>query len=274
MSLMKSLARVAAGVLVAKGLSKVMQGGNSANTRRTGGGILDQITRSVQGGRTGGQGGLGGLLGGILGGSTGESAGTRQNYGGPRSTGATGGLGGIFDQLTGATRGQTAGGLGGLIGGMLGGGLAAKGAQTSNDASFGELLNDSLARNDEPEIAPTAEQNATAGLMLRAMIQAAKADNIIDEAEKERLTSELGDLDEEERQFIREQMAAPVDAAGLARDVPKGLEAQVYMMSVMAIDFDSHEEARYLNELAQALSLQPEVINQIHAKIGVQNLYS
>ena len=136
------------------------------------------------------------------------------------------------------------------------------------------MLNDSLARNDEPEVAPTEEQNAVAGLMLRAMIQAAKADGKIDEAEKERLTGELGDLDEEERQFIREQMAAPVDAQALARDVPKGLEPQVYLMSVMAIDFDSQEEAQYLHQLAQALGLQPQVINQIHDQIGVQNLYS
>ncbi|WBU57085.1 tellurite resistance TerB family protein [Paracoccus sediminicola] len=278
MSLMKTLARVAGGVILAKGLSSVMKnnGQSQAGTRsrRTGGGLLDQLTRGSQSG----SGGLGDMLGGLLGGSTG-GAGSGSRYGGPNSAGASGGLGGILDQVTGGGRGSSAGGLGGLLGGMLGGGAAAgtlakRGSQQSNDASFGELLNDSLARNDEPEVAPTEEQNAVAGLMLRAMIQAAKADGKIDEAEKERLTGELGDLDEEERQFIREQMAAPVDAQALARDVPKGLEPQVYLMSVMAIDFDSQEEAQYLHQLAQALGLQPQVINQIHDQIGVQNLYS
>lgn len=294
MSLMKSLARVAAGVLVAKGMSTMMKNRNqsqtasgSSNSRRTGGGLLDQITRGTQ---SGSGGGLGDLLGGLLGGSTTAStAGTGRRYGGPNSGGASGGLGGILDQISGGgagTRGtqsgQSGGGLGDLLGGLLGGAaggaaagsLARKGSQQQNDASFGELLNDSLSNGGEPEIAPTPDQNAMAGLLLRAMIQAAKADGKIDDAEKERLMGELGDLDDEERQFVREQMAAPVDAQALAREVPDGMGPQVYMMSVMAIDFDSQEEAQYLHKLAQALGLQPQTVNQIHEKIGVQNLYS
>ena len=195
-------------------------------------------------------------------------------------------MGGILDQLGGSRGGQSGGasggGLGDLLGGLLGGAaggaaggaLASRGSQQSNDASFGELLNDSLINKGEPEVAPTPEQNAMAGLMLRAMIQAAKADGKIDESEKERLMGELGDLDDEDRAFIREQMAAPIDAAALARETPKGMEPQVYLMSVMAIDFDSQEEAQYLHKLAQALNLQPQVINQIHQQVGVQNLYS
>ena len=290
MSLMKSIARVAAGVLVAKGMSTMMKNrsqtqtasGSDTRSRRSGGGLLDQLTRGTQSGQQG-SGGLGDLLGGILGGNTGGTgSGTGRRYGGPNSTGASGGLGGILDQLTGggqASRtGQTGGGLGDLLGGLLGGtaagSLANKGSQQQNDASFGELLNDSLSNGGEPEVAPTPEQNAVAGLMLRAMIQAAKADGKIDDAEKERLMGELGDLDDEERQFIREQMAAPVDAQALARDVPQGLGPQVYLMSVMAIDFDSQQEAQYLHQLAQALNLQPQMINQIHQEVGVQNLYS
>ena len=296
MSLMKSLARVAAGVLVAKGMSTMMKNrtqtasGGAGQSRRSGGGLLDQITRGTQSGGGAG-GGLGDLLGGILGGSAGAGgAGSGRRYGGPNSGGATGGLGGILDQISGgnagARRGQAGGGLGDLLGGLLGGAvggaaggaaagsLANRGSQQQNDASFGELLNDSLSTGGEPEIAPTPEQNAVAGLLLRAMIQAAKADGKIDDAEKERLLGELGDLDEEERQFVREQMAAPVDAAALAREVPEGLGPQVYTMSVMAIDFDSQEEAQYLHKLAQALGLQPQTVNQIHEQVGVQNLYS
>ncbi|MDO5604270.1 MAG: DUF533 domain-containing protein [Paracoccus sp. (in: a-proteobacteria)] len=308
MSLMKTLARVAAGVLVAKGMSTMMQNAGARQTqsgsRRTGGGLLDQITQGTQGrGQSGSGGSIDDLLGQVLGGQPSGSAGSGRRYGGPNSTGASGGLGGMLDQLTNSARGSggsgagglgdllgqltggtktsstaQGGGIGDLLGGLLGGaaagGLASRGAQASNDASFGELLNDSLSRRDEPEIAPTAEQNAVAGLMLRAMIQAAKADGKIDEGEKQRLMGELGDLDDAERAFLREQMAAPVDAAALAREVPKGLEAQVYLMSVMAIDFDSQEEARYLHDLAQSLGLQPQMVNQIHQQVGVQNLYS
>lgn len=303
MSLMKSLARVAAGVMLAKGVGSMMrtaqQGQRTASTRTTGGGILGDLMNGMGGaqGRTASTGGgLGDILGQVLGGGQTRSVGTGRPYGGPNSTGASGGLGGILDQLTGggaARTGSAGGGLGGLLGGLAGGaaggaaagslggllvgllnGPAQRGAQRSNDASFGEVFNDALSRQDEPEVAPTAEQNAVAGLMLRAMIQAAKADGKIDEAEKERLLGQLGDLDDEDRAFIREQMAAPVDAQALAREVPKGLEAQVYMMSLMAIDFDNRTEAEYLNSLAQAMGIDQQMANQIHQHVGVQNLYA
>ena len=304
MSLMKSLARVAAGVMLAKGVGSMMrnaqgQTGRTASTRTTGGGILGDLMNGMGGaqGRTASTGGgLGDILGQVLGGGQTRSAGTGRPYGGPNSTGASGGLGGILDQLTGgsaartgsaggglgdllgslaggAAGGAAAGSLGGLLGGLLNG-PAQRGAQRNNDASFGEVFNDALVRQDEPEVAPTAEQNAVAGLMLRAMIQAAKADGKIDEAERERLLGQMGDLDDEDRAFIREQMAAPVDAQALAREVPKGLEPQVYMMSLLAIDFDNRTEAEYLNSLAQAMGIDRQVINQIHQHVGVQDLYS
>lgn len=300
MSLMKSLARVAAGVMLAKGVGSMMnqrQQGGTASSRQTGGGILGDLLNAGTGGAarqtTSSGGGLGDILGQVLGGGAAGGAGTGRRYGGPNSAGAQGGLGGILDSLTGGsgrttrgsstgglgdllgglTGGAAAGGLGGILGGMLGG-QAQRGAQAQNDATFGEIFNDSLARQDEPEVAPTAEQNAVAGLMLRAMIQAAKADGKIDDAEKERLMGQLGDLDDADRAFIREQMAAPVDAQALAREVPRGLEAQVYMMSLMAIDFDNRTEAEYLNSLAQAMGIDKQTANAIHEKVGVQNLYA
>ena len=298
MSLMKSLARVAAGVMLAKGLGSMMQQQQQSRggygRRRTGGGILGDLMNAGAG--RGSQGGLGDMLGQVLGGRMGGTgtgmggAGTGRPYGGPNSAGASGGLGGILDNLTrgaghgpaggqgggllgGLAGGAAAGGLGGLLGGLLNG-PAQRGAQPRNDASFGEVFNDAVARQDEPEIAPTPEQNAVAGLMLRAMIQAAKADGRIDEAERERLLGQLGDLDKDDRAFIREQMAAPIDPQALAREVPKGLESQVYLMSLMAIDFDSEQEAAYLHDLAGALGLYRATANQIHDQVGVQNLYS
>lgn len=315
MSLMKSLARVAAGVMLAKGVGSMMrqqQPGQApvTSSRRTGGGLLGDLLNGGMGGAGGvggvrSTGGMGDILGQVLGGGQAMGAGRGRPYGGPNSMGASGGLGGILDQLTqqsarrhGTTTASAGGGMGGILGGLLGGaaggaaagsmtsgglggllgglleGPAQRGAQRTNDASFGEVFNDALTRQDEPEVAPTAEQNAVAGLMLRAMIQAAKADGKIDEAEKQRLLSQTGDLDDEDRAFIREQMAAPIDAQALAREVPQGLEPQVYMMSLMAIDFDNRAEAEYLHSLAQAMGLDQQATNAIHEQVGVQNLYS
>lgn len=292
MSLMKSLARVAAGVMVAKGVGALMKktqqgsgrGTQSAGSRSGGsGGLLNDLLGNNTSGSSGGS--VSDMLRQVLGGNS-SGAGTGRRYGGPNSAGASGGLGGLLDSLSGS-RGQGGGGLGDLLGGLLGGaagsaaggaaagGLARKDSQERNDASFGELFNDAVSNDGEPEVAPTPEQNAVAGLMLKAMIQAAKSDGKIDEAEKQRLLSHLGDdLDEDERNFIREQMATPVDAKALAREVPQGLEAQVYLMSLLAIDLDSQAEAEYLNDLAKALGVDQNTVNKIHEEAGVTPLYS
>lgn len=308
MSLMKTLGRVAAGVILAKGIGVAMQqhqqGRPGQVTRnRSQGGLLGDLFGNNMGGTMGSSrsGGLNDMLGQVLGGrSTGQ--GTR--YGGPQSRGASGGLGGLLDSLTtksrtggssggglgdllgqlgGGTKTRSAGaggGLGDLLGGLLGGAaaggmagnLARKDSQPTNDASFGELFNDAVVNKGEPEIAPTPEQNAVAGLMLRAMIQAAKSDGTIDDAEKQRLLGQLGDdLDDDERQFIRDQMAAPVDPEALAREVPPGLESQVYLMSLLAIDLDHDDEVRYLGRLAQALKLDRPAVDEIHNQVGVAN---
>lgn len=310
MSLMKTLGRVAAGVILAKGIGAAMQhrgtgqsGGRVTQNRAGQGGLLGDLFGNNT--TPGAGGSLNDMLGQVLGGGR---AGGGSRYGGPNSRGAQGGLGGLLDNLTTKARSGGAGGSGGLgdllgqlsggsktrsagaggglgdlLGGLLGGaaaggvagGLARKDSQPTNDASFGELFNDAIVNKGEPEVAPTPEQNAVAGLMLRAMIQAAKSDGTIDDAEKQRLLGKLGDdLDDEERQFIRDQMAAPVDPEALAQEVPKGLESQVYLMSLMAIDLDHEEEARYLDRLARAMNLDRPSVNQIHDEVGVTRLYN
>ncbi|MEO1909298.1 MAG: tellurite resistance TerB family protein [Paracoccus sp. (in: a-proteobacteria)] len=274
MSLMRSLTKVAAGVMLAKGIGAAMNKGQHGSTtgtsRSSKGGLLD----SLLGNNTGGSGGsLSDTLSRALGGRTGQG-----------TTGhSAGGLGGLLDSLSGKSGSGSGGGLGGMLGGLLGGAaaggaagsLAQKGAQPSNNATFGELFNDSIANGGEPTTAPTAEQNALAGLMLRAMIQAAKSDGTIDDAEKQRLLGHVGDdLDDDERAFIREQMTAPVDAKALAAEVPDGMQSQVYLMSLLAIDFDSEAEARYLNDLAVAMDLDRAEVNRIHDEAGVMPLYN
>jgi len=316
MSLMKSLARVAAGVMLAKGIGTMMKNAQARSSQTAGAGgahgrqpqsgsILDDLlgnNTQHAGTRQAGSGGLGDILGQVLSGRGTPSTGGGTPYGGARSP--SGGLGGILDDLTrgrgGATTagsgsggglggilagGAAAGGLGGILGDLLGGGgqaragtpaegLAQKGSQPRNDTSFGDIFNQTLASGNEPEVAPTPEQNALAGLMLKAMIQAAKSDGEIDEVEQQRLMKEFGELDDEERKFIRAQMAAPVDAAALAREVPPEVAPQLYLMSVMAIDFDNRKEAEYLHSLATALGLDKATVNSIHERVGATNLYA
>jgi len=289
MSLLKTLAKVAIGVAVAKGVSGMMKGGSSqaggqAPAGSSGGGLLDSLTKNVGGqtgqAGTGGQsGGMGDLLGQVLGGGSGSTGGA--------SGGQAGGLGGLLEQLGGGAGGAGGkGGLGDLLGGLAGaggagglggllGGLASKAPQQRNSGgSFGELLNESLGKGgEEPSVQPSADEEAMAALMLRAMIQAAKSDGKLDDNERQRLMENLKDGDQDEIEFVNRELAAPIDIDGLASQVPAGMQQQVYVMSVMGINLDEQAEAEYLHKLATAMGLDQQAVNNVHDQLGVQRIY-
>lgn len=300
MSFIGTLAKVAVGVAIAKGVGSVMQ------ASRQGGGTARPGTGTPYGGAPSRGGTAGGAPGGLQDIMKDILAGTPAGRVAPAGEAATpsqqgtlpGGLGGLLEQLAGgagpdrARQGGAAGsglddllgtlagsgGLGGLLGGLAGavagGAAAGKPAPRTADASFGDLLNQSLRNFGEPDVPPAPQQEVAAALMLRAMIQAAKADGKVDETERTKLLDGLKDAAQAEVDFVKAELAAPVDIEGLARQVPKGLETQVYTMSVMAITLDNRSEAQYLHELATALGIDPAQANDIHARLGVPMLYS
>lgn len=295
MSLMGTLGKVAMGVIVAKGVGKVMGGAGG------GGGGLGGLLGGLTGGGASG-GGLGGLLGGLTGGNNAQAGGgglggLLGGLTGGAQGGAGGGLGGLLGSLTGggAQSGNqaSAGGLGGLLAGLTGGagGAAAGGAaagglggllsslggatapqQGSSTPDFGSMFNSALQGNEPEQVSQTDEQNAA--ILLKAMISAAKADGVLDDEEKRKITEHLGDVSEEEAAFVSNELQAPLDLNGLVASVPSGLEQQVYLMSLMAIDLDSKEEAVYLDNLRKGLNITEQASNQIHEKLGAPQLYS
>ena len=285
MSLMGALAKVAIGVAVAKGVSSMGRSASESTSDASGGGLADMMGSLLGGsGGAGPAGGLGGLMESLSGAGSSTIA-TRSS---PRGQ-TNGGLGDLLGQLTGGgassgglggmlgslAAGGAAGGLGGMLGGMLGGGAAqATPAQTAPTQSFGDQLNSAFANGGEPATPPSPAQNAAAGVMLKAMIQAAKSDGNVDSGEEQKLLSRLGEVSDQERAFVQAELRAPVDVQGLARQVPTGLEQQVYTMSIMGIDLDNRNEAQYLHQLAQAMGLQPQLVNQLHAQLGVPAIYS
>jgi uncharacterized membrane protein YebE (DUF533 family) len=136
-------------------------------------------------------------------------------------------------------------------------------------------LNSAFDANAEPTIAPTADQEAIAALMLRFIIQAAKSDGNLDDAEREKLIGQLGDdVDSQEAAFVQAEMKAPFDVDALVAQVPNGMGSKIYAMSVIAINLDSQVEAQYLHKLAQGLRLCVDSINDVHAQLGVPSLYA
>lgn len=101
------------------------------------------------------------------------------------------------------------------------------------------------------------------------MILAARADGHISNSERARLTEQLDDLgaDSELHQWVEEQLRAPMDAQALARqaDSPQAAR-EIYLASVAMVDDRNERERAWLDELARALNIEPELARMLESQ--------
>jgi len=115
------------------------------------------------------------------------------------------------------------------------------------------------------------EQHAE--LILKAMVNAAKADGKIDQGEVKRIVGKLQEdgLQKSDQQYLITEMQKPMETEQLiaaARGRPD-VAAQVYAASLLAIEVDTPAEQEYLNQLASGLGLAPQVTQQIRGFVGL-----
>lgn len=112
-----------------------------------------------------------------------------------------------------------------------------------------------------------AEQRSQA--LFKAMIAAAKADGHIDDAERAAIESSIGGLglDEDTKLMIDAELARPLDVAEIAAgaDSPAAA-AEIYLASLFVIDTANPTESAYLDQLAAALNIQPQLAAELQAK--------
>jgi len=240
------------------GLLESLSGMLGGQTQQ-GGGLGSLLSQALGGGA--GSGGLGGVLGNVLN-DAGKAVGGKQNL-------ALGGLG--------ALAGALLGGGGRSVGGALGGGVMAilgamayqalkGGGSQAPDVPLGLMEPRSEAERLE------LEQNSE--LVLKAMINAAKADGQIDKGEIQRIVGKLKEtgMDPDAQQYVMAEMQKIMDTPALIAAV-KGrptLAAQIYGASLLAIEVDTPAEKKYLDELAAGMGLDPEVAQRIKGMVGLQ----
>lgn len=236
MSFIKTLATLAVGFAAAKGVDKFRQSGGLQ-------GMKDQLRGAGQ------PGGVAEQMGAMA-----------------EKLGIPGGATAVRDMVTrfgsGAAQAteQAEAGFGSLMGAMTG-------AASAGAKNMGEMIG---TLTGATPAGPMAEENAK--LMIRAMIQAAKADGEIDAAERETILSHLKDASDDEVAFVQAELDAPLDVAGLAAAVNETARTQVYAAALMAITVDSDAEKAYLKALGTALGLDDATVATIHAGAGKPQL--
>lgn len=292
MSLGKTLLKVAIGVAVVKGMSSLAKGGlggGAAEAPGTGkpyaqpkGGLEDIMGEVLGGGRTrrtttpertadrNTGGGSGDLLDQLMRGAPGDErrGGTvpKVDRSGQKGQTAGRGAGRIGDALEPVRRPSRQNAPSGGLEDLLGGGAAGGGLGGLLESILGGAAGGSLAPQER-------ETELAAALALKAMIQAVKSDGTMDAAEKQKLIGQLGDATRDEVAFVQAELERPVDVDGLVRQVPNGMEEQVYLASLMAIDLDNQKEAQYLAALAEALELRPAEVNALHDRAGAPRIF-
>lgn len=232
MSLVKTLGRVAFGLIVA------------------------QASKKLLGGRGGA---LGGLLGAVLGG------------GATRNTAIAGGIGALLTsmlagksaQASSSSNNSSGGNILGSLFNMLGGSSATK------NTDMGSVFKAAL--NDEP-VQATAEDEKQAAILLRAMISAVKADGVIDDHEQAKIKEHLKDASQADIDFVTTELRKPLDLQGLIKSVPQGMEKQVYIMSLLAMTLDDPREVKYMQDLSAGLHISVAERNSIHDQLSLAHL--
>jgi uncharacterized membrane protein YebE (DUF533 family) len=248
-------------------------------------------------GSLGGAGGLGDILGQVMGAIQGGGAAGQSGATPGQQPGGMGGLGDILGQVMGAAQGglsnaarnpAQAGGLGAILGGLLGGGgdsvkgalgggalavLASIAFKALQGAGQGGQAGANLPGLTAPQT-PTQAQLAesTAQLVLKGMINAAKADGEIDPAEMQRIVGKLQEagMDEQTRAWVLNEMSRPLDLDAFAAEIPgQEASAQIYAASLLAIEVDTDAERAYLAEFAQKTGLHPMVAQHIQQSMGL-----
>jgi uncharacterized membrane protein YebE (DUF533 family) len=223
-----------------------------------GGGLGDLLGKALGGGASGG---LGGMLGNVLG-EAGRAVGGNQNL-------ALGGLG--------ALAGALLGGGGKSLGGAMGGGVMALLASMAFKAlqgSGGQQPRVPVGLIEPKTAADSQELERHSELVLKAMINAAKADGQIDQDEMQRIVGKLHEagMGAEAQQYVMAEMRKPIDTQALvaaAKGHPE-LAAQIYAASIMAIEVDTPTEQAYLGKLSSGMGLSPEVTRRIEEMVGLQ----
>jgi uncharacterized membrane protein YebE (DUF533 family) len=204
--------------------------------------------------------------------SSGDLLGQAKTFASENKVAAGAALGGLGLLLLGTRGGRGLVGSAATLGGLaMVGGLAYKAWQNHQAGN-------TPAAPAQIEAAPDAspfgvsgnfeQDNATAMLVLRAMIAAAACDGVVDNAERSRIIGALegAGLDVHAAKFLDAEFARPATIAELAAAAnTPALAAQAYTAARIAIEPDSMKEKAFLMNLAVALGLDEGLVAQIDA---------
>ena len=125
------------------------------------------------------------------------------------------------------------------------------------------------APNAQPAISVPAND---AKLLVQAMVAAAAADGVIDEAERAQMLQRANEagFDAETKRFLQDELSAPRSLAVIVASARPEIATDLYAASCAAITADTEAEKTYLNTLATRLGLSESARADVHRQLGLE----
>ena len=80
----------------------------------------------------------------------------------------------------------------------------------------------------------------------------------------------MGNMSKVEQMFVEQELQKELHIEEFLKEIPKGMEKQVYYMSLFAIDVDNEAEQNYLELLSNKLNIPYATIDSIHESLATE----
>ena len=124
-----------------------------------------------------------------------------------------------------------------------------------------------------PEETDDSANEALGLTLIRAMIAVARADGRLDAQESQSIFQKIKslELDSEAEALLVEEMGHPVDMDAIVNSATSPeIGAEIYAVSLLAVEVDTEAEKSYLSMLAARLRLPSELVRELERQVESQ----
>ena len=124
-----------------------------------------------------------------------------------------------------------------------------------------------------PEEKDDAANEALGLILIRAMIAVARADGRLDAQESQSIFQRIQSLglDSETQALLVKEMGHPVDMDAIVNSATSPeIAAEIYAVSLLAVEVDTEAEKSYLGMLAARLGLPSELVKELERQVEAQ----
>lgn len=255
-------------------LGAFMQSTMSQSGQGRAGNVLQDLQSSLGNlaGGQGEQGGMGGILGNVLDMAKSTLGNASQNPAQAAGIGAV--LGSIFGGGGSSISGAIKGGALAMLAGVAYKALthAGEGDKAAGDTApfSGGNIPLGMKAPETPAQEQVVQQKAE--LVIRGMINVAKADGSVSADEIQRIVGKLKEsgMQGDAEAWILAELRKPLDLDAFVAEIPnKEVAAEVYAASLLAVEVDTPQEKAYLTDLAKKSGIDGPVAQYIQRTVGV-----